>query len=237
MKRLLPALLLCLLPHAGMAVPLILSTATNPQGTGNNHGVWSETASNANNIDRYSVGSALGSDLRSYFGFDTAALAGWTVNSATLVLSYGIGGGAATLTFDLAAVSTPIATLVEKVNSPNLAIFNSLAGGTNYGSYSLSTSATGLANLVLNSAAIADLQTAATSGSFFVLGGSSIQAEGLTGNNFLFAGTDGLAATLVLDVSAATPGAPEFDGSQAVSAFAALALLTLTGARRKATRH
>jgi hypothetical protein len=227
MKRFFSFLLVAFLPHAGFAIPLVLSTATNPQGVGNNQGVWSNLAGNSNEIDRYPVGNVNGILLRSYFGFDTSALAGLTVNSATLVLSYGNGVGLANLGFDLAAVSTPIGTLVEKINNPNVTIFNSLAGGTSYGSYTLSTTATGVANLVLNSAAIADLQ--ATGGGFFVIGGASLQAEGLPGINSLFAATDGMAATLVLDVS---PAVPELDGSGALPAFAALALLLLTKGRR-----
>lgn len=232
MKRFLPLLAVCLLPRFGLAVPLTLSTATNPQGASLNQGLWSNASTSNNAYDNYPVGSAApGTLFRSFFGFDTSALSGLTINSATLVLDYGYGGGGApTLTFDLAAVTTPIATLVQKGNNPDLTIFNSLAGGTSYGSYSISTSInTGAASLVLNSAALADLLAAASSGNFFVLGGSSVEAEAMGGVTYLFASPNGLAATLVLDIG---PSVPELDGSQFVSAFSALALLTLACSRR-----
>lgn len=228
MKTSLFLLVFCCLTQVGSAIPVLLSTATNSQGSGPNQGWWSTGGTQSANNPGIVVGSFSTSGLyRNFFGFDTTALAGQTVLSATLIIPASLGVGAQDLNYDLSAVTTSLVILMQKNLNPNTSIFNSLAGGTSYGSYVVSSGPP--ANpfqFVLNAAGIAALQTAATSNGFFVLGGSSSQTESLGGNHYFF-GNTGDTVTLLVNL------APELDGSQAVSAFAALALLTLTAVRRQ----
>jgi hypothetical protein len=142
-----------------------------------NQGWWSGSMNNVTGNDNYIVGMPDGvHQLNNYFTFNLAGLTG-TVLDASLVLGQGIGSGAAgvgpaiDVAYSLYDVSTKPARLNDESASWNAAIYNDLGSGTSYGTYSLSTGASGGTDtLALNSAGLAAIDSAA--GGYLSIGGS-----------------------------------------------------------------
>jgi hypothetical protein len=144
-----------------------------------NQGWWSTAVSNESTDDNYSVGTDHLDPgiVNNYFTFDLRGLRGAVVG-ATLSLPRGWGNqqiwgdGPHSLTYGLWDVSSDAAVLNDRINNPNVAIFNDLATGIQYGSYDLPTSGdpNDILRLALNAQALQDIQTA--QGSFFSIGGT-----------------------------------------------------------------
>jgi hypothetical protein len=126
-------------------------------------------------IENYLTGVFQGQEHRSFFVFDFSSVAG-TIESATLRLFnpevseflHGYVSPDPTETLNIHNVSTPAADIV--VNTGGVASFDDLGSGTLYGSKIVSAADNGtVVEVVLNEAAIADLNTAT---GLFVLGGA-----------------------------------------------------------------
>lgn len=171
-----------------------------------NQGWWNTRDTNNNLNDNYITGNVTGNDYRSFFTFDLSALAG--VSSATLQVQRFEGSGDPIQTLGLFDVSTSADVLSQKVNNPDIDIYNDLGSGKNYGTFKVSTSGdqNEILSFVLNSDAIADIN--ANSGQFFSIGGAILGDLGI-GDQYLF-GFSGLgsSATLVVDTDITTVPEP-----------------------------
>jgi hypothetical protein len=131
-------------------------------------------------------------------------LVGEIITAAALKLERAVGAGSATHTLGLFDVSTSATTLSQKSNNPNLAIFNDLGTGKNYGSYSVSTSGdfSEILSFALNSNGISDLNNSI--GGFFSVGGALTDSLGL-GNQYLFGfSNNGYLASLTVETTPTT---------------------------------
>ncbi len=188
-----------------------LSTSDSPFTPGvDNQGWWGgdPVASAVDENSNYFVGRTIDTELRNFFTFDTGALAGQTVVSATLVLRSGCGAGAdATETVALFDVSTDPAALNDNAGY-DADIFDDLGTGTSYGTFVVPTgqSAEAATRFALNAAALADLNAAA--GGFFSVGGA-VQSFAETPPEFsgegLFGCTDNAGAQALLVCFAGDP--------------------------------
>jgi hypothetical protein len=184
-------------------------------------------------IENYLTG-VFGQEHRSFFVFDFSSVVG-TIEAATLRLFnpevseflHGYVSPDPTETLNIHHVSTPAADIV--VNTGGITSFNDLGSGTLYGSKIVSAADNGtVVEIILNGAAIADLNTAT---GLFVLGG----ALGTIGAGDQFVFGFSMAAfvadhtrQLVLDVRSV----PE---PSSLSLIIALALLGAASAARR--RH
>jgi hypothetical protein len=139
--------------------------------TGDNQGWWSFDSTNQAGNDNYVAAQIPGLHSNDFFVFDLSGLSG-TVTSATLTLdTAGISGGPMTLT--LWDVTTPIADLLAVENNPNVAIYNDLESGVQYGGgYTLNDADSfQFMNFALNANGIAAINSA-IGGGVFAIGGT-----------------------------------------------------------------
>ncbi|MHC5739371.1 PEP-CTERM sorting domain-containing protein [Nostoc sp.] len=169
-----------------------------------NQGWWNTTTTNTNDNDNYITGN-LPNGYRNFFTFDLGTLAG--VSSATLQVQRFVGSGNPTETLGFFDVSTSADVLSQKVNNPNINIYNDLGSGKNYGTFNVSTSGNRdeILSFVLNSDAIADIN--ARSGKFFSIGGALLGNLQI-GEQYLFGFSNASSATLVVDADLATVPEP-----------------------------
>ncbi|WP_373526502.1 PEP-CTERM sorting domain-containing protein [Nostoc sp.] len=193
---------------------LNVAQAANVSFSSSNEGWWSASASNNNNNDNYLTGNSNPANLRSFFTFDLSALAG--VSSATLQVQRFEGSGNPTQTLVFFDVSTSADVLSQKVNNPNINIYNDLGSGKNYGTFNVNTfgDSDEILSFVLNSDAIADIN--ARSGQFFSIGGALL-GDIETGNQYLFGFSGDSSATLVVDADLATVPEPGTFGGAALA--------------------
>jgi hypothetical protein len=159
---------------AGGGAPVVLSTDGN-------QGWWSATYPNSPGNTNYFAGSLTSGGatayLRNFFSFALTSLAGDTVTAATLSLSQfwsESDSGRASEQYTLYGVSLP-ATVLDDTNGTSAAIYDALAAGTPYGSFSLPVTGFGSDSdsFTLNAAGIAALNTAIAGGAdSFSIGGS-----------------------------------------------------------------
>lgn len=142
-----------------------------------NQGWWSPEEGNSDTNDRYFVGTTEGTVFRNFFTFDISSLPTEPIVSATLELKrFNSTAVNPTETLNLFDVSTDARTLNSNTRA-DAAIFNDLGTGLSYGTFEVSTSfdynPTEVLSFSLNSAAIADIQSARNAGQqFFSIGGS-----------------------------------------------------------------
>lgn len=156
----------------------VLSTGTNPLGSGSNQGWWSTNNFNPNGDgnDNYFVGSLGQAQLNNFFTFDISNLIN-PVSTVTLNLMRYSGWsdlGNLNHTYSLFDVSTD-ASVLNATNGFSAAIAGDLGSGVSYGSYVISVSGSSgeILNLSLNSAAVADLNAAiAADQRYFSIGGT-----------------------------------------------------------------
>ncbi len=144
-----------------------------------NQGWWAPDTWNTNDNDNYGVGTDHLEDgvVNNFFTFDLSGFRG-SVIAATLSMGRGWGNqetfgvGPLTLAYGVWDVSTDAATLNAKANNPNVAIFNDLATGIDFGTFDLPTSGNpaDILTLQLNANAIQAIQ--ASEGGFFSVGGT-----------------------------------------------------------------
>lgn len=171
--------------------------------TTTNQGWWSDLSGNESSNSNYITGQLGSTGFRNFFSFDLSALpAGEIITTAVLKLERATGAGSPTHTLGLFDVSTSAATLSQKNNNPNLAIYTDLGTGKNYGSYSVSTSGNSseILSFALNSGGIADLNNSI--GSFFSIGGALTNSLG-SGDQYLF-GFSGNLANLTVETAPIT---------------------------------
>ncbi|MHC5599223.1 MAG: PEP-CTERM sorting domain-containing protein [Nostoc sp.] len=186
-----------------------------------NQGWWNTGGSNSNDSDNYLTGNYTDDRYHSFFTFDLSALAG--VSSATLQVQRFEGFGDPIKTLGFFDVSTSADVLSQKVNNPNINIYNDLGSGKNYGTFNVSASGDEdeILSFVLNSDAIADIN--ARSGEFFSIGGALLGDLGI-GDQYLFAGSLGSSARLVLDAHLATVPEPGTLGGAVLAGITGLCL-------------
>jgi len=159
---------------AGGGAPVALSTDGN-------QGWWSATYANSPGDTNYFAGSLTSGGttdyLRDFFSFALASLAGDTVTAATLRVSQfwsESDSGRASEQYTLYGVSLP-ATMLDNTNGTSAAIYDALAAGMPYGSFSVAVTGFGFDtdSFTLNAAGIAALNTAiAGAADNFSIGGS-----------------------------------------------------------------
>ncbi|MEH2269167.1 MAG: PEP-CTERM sorting domain-containing protein [Nostoc sp.] len=172
-----------------------------------NQGWWSTESANQSQNDNYITGKLGTAFYHNFFTFDLSALAG--VSTATLQIQRFEGSGDPTKTLGFFDVSTSADVLSQKDNNPNVNIYNDLGSGKNYGTFNVSTSGNQdeILSFVLNSDAIADIN--ARSGKFFSIGGALLgDLEIGYPSPYLFGGSFGSSATLVVDADLATVPEP-----------------------------
>lgn len=180
-----------------------------------NQGWWSNTYESSDGNDNYFVGTEYFSTFRDFFTFDLSSLSENITSGRLELQRYDSNSGNPTETLGLFDVSTDAATLNNNTGN-NLAIYNDLGSGVNYGTFEVSTAGNGdeILSFTLNSAAIANMNAAR--GGFFSIGGSILTE----GNLFGFSGGDGT-QQLVVD-TAATPVPFEFSPGLGIVALGAL---------------
>jgi len=182
----------------GTATPTyVFSTAVNELDGNFNEGWWSDAFANSHSNSNYVAGNFVGGSQRDYFSFDITSLRNPCVplSGYLTVSDPGSGSGASNLTYGLYDVSTSAATLAAKENNPNVAIYNDLGSGVNYGVYSLSTSPSGPYTLTLNANGLQAIANAhAAHATFFTVGGTLIGAP--AGTAFIMGFTGGSPVTL-----------------------------------------
>jgi hypothetical protein len=154
--------------------PVVLSTDGN-------QGWWSATYPNSPGNTNYFVGSLANGGatayLRDFFTFALSDLAGETVSAATLSVSQfwsESDSGRTSEQYTLYGVSIP-ATVLDDTDGTSAAIYDALAAGTPYGSFSVPVIGIGFGrdSFALNAAGVAALNTAIAGGaSSFSIGGS-----------------------------------------------------------------
>jgi hypothetical protein len=159
---------------AGGGAPVVLSTDGN-------QGWWSATYPNSPGNTNYFAGSLTSGGttayLRDFFSFALSSLAGDTVTAATLSLGqfWSVSdSGNASEQYTLYGVSLP-ATVLDDTGGTSAAIYNALAAGSPYGSFSVPVTGFGFDSdsFTLNAAGIAALNAAiAGSADSFSIGGS-----------------------------------------------------------------
>ncbi|MBG1267483.1 PEP-CTERM sorting domain-containing protein [Nostoc sp. WHI] len=139
--------------------------------TSSNQGWWSTDRSNQNQNENYITGNLGIEGFRSFFTFDLGTLA--RVSTATLQVQRYEGSVNPTTTLGFFDVETSADVLSQKVNNPDINIYNDLGSGKNYGTFNVTNTfgnSDEILNFVLNSDAIADIN--ARSGKFFSIGGA-----------------------------------------------------------------
>ncbi|MEH1901507.1 MAG: hypothetical protein V7L04_08850 [Nostoc sp.] len=171
-----------------------------------NQGWWNTGGNpNSNNNDNYITGNYDVNAYHSFFTFDLGDLAG--VSSATLQVQRFYASGNPTKTLGFFDVSTSADLLSQKVNNPDINIYNDLGSGKNYGTFNVSTfgNSNEILSFVLNSDAIADINN--RSGKFFSIGGALL-GDLKIGDQYLFGFSLDSSAKLVVDTSLATVAEP-----------------------------
>jgi hypothetical protein len=184
-------------------------------------------------------------EVRNFFVFNLSGFSG-TITSATLHLFNPADNPATTTTYEggflndvhnitgtetyqVNAVSTPIASLIAGGTSPST--FADLGDGTVYGTYTAGYADNGrFIDIVLNSAALADLNGAI--GSLFAFGGNLTTLNGVADTERLFGWTNGgqLSDTQLILTTADVPEPATF-------ALLGLGLLALGIARKRKAKH
>jgi len=159
---------------AGGHAPVVLSTDGN-------QGWWSATYANTPGNTNYFAGSLTSGSttayLRDFFSFAITGLAGETVTGASLSVSQFYSqsdSGSASEQYTLYGVSV-LATLLDDTLGTSAAIYNALAAGTPYGSFSVPVTGFGFGidSFTLNAAGVAALNAAIAGGAgTFSIGGS-----------------------------------------------------------------
>jgi len=159
---------------SGGGAPVVLSTDGN-------QGWWSATYPNSPGDTNYFAGSltsgAATAYLRDFFSFALTGLAGDTVTAATLRLSQfwsESDSGRASEQYTLYGVSLST-TALDDTDGTSAAIYDALAAGTPYGSFSVPVTGFGFDtdSFSLDAAGIAALNSAITGGAdSFSIGGS-----------------------------------------------------------------
>lgn len=137
-----------------------------------NQGWWSPTSGNSTGNDNIIVGTVDPTLYNDFFTFflDGDTLAGVTVVSATLRINdVGSGDGPFPVTYSLWDVSTDAAT-VNANDGTSAAIYADLGSGVSYAAGVLGANPASPYDVVLNAAAIADINGAA--GGYFTIGGT-----------------------------------------------------------------
>jgi len=159
---------------SGGEAPVMLSTDGN-------QGWWSATYPNSPGNTNYFAGSLTSGGatayMRDFFSFALTSLACDIVTAATLSVSQfwsESDSGRASEQYTLYGVSLP-ATVLDDTNGTSAAIYDALAAGTPYGSFSVAVTGFGSDSdsFTLNAAGIAALNTAIAGGAdSFSIGGS-----------------------------------------------------------------
>ncbi len=154
--------------------------------TDGQQGWWSATDPNSAGNTNYFVGSTTNGDttanLRDFFTFDISGLAGDTVSAATLSLTAfdsTSDSGRSQQQFTLSSVSVP-AAILDDTEGTSATIFDALAGGTVYGSFSVPVTGFGFGTdtFTLDAAGVAALNAAISAGAdSFSIGGSLSSAN------------------------------------------------------------
>lgn len=193
------ALITCTMPEMAQAASFTLNAI--------DQGWWSDGATSFSNNNNYIVGNNVVTNrgtnsYRNYFIFDLSTLpAGEVVTSAILQLDRANSFGDPLQTYGLFDVSTPIATLRNKVNNPNSSIYNDLGTGTSYGSFVVNRNdPASPIDFVLNGAGVAAIN--GNAGGVFTLGGSLLNSS--PGQQYLFGLSQGSVQRLYLETKAAT---------------------------------
>lgn len=146
------------------ASSITLSTSNSQLTEGyNNQGWWNTYTSNfdynSNDNDNYLTGKLSETVYRSFFTFDVSVLKNRPISSATLKIQRFEGSGRSTHTLGLFDVSTPAIALNQKVNNPDLSIYDDLGSGKSYGNFKVASfgDKNEVLNFSLNSNAIADI--------------------------------------------------------------------------------
>ncbi len=184
---------------------LNIAQAATVSLSSSNQGWWNTGAINTNENDNYITGNFTGNGYHSFFTFDLSSLAG--VSSATLQVQRFEGLGDPIKTLGFFDVSTSADVLSQKVNNPDINIYNDLGSGKNYGTFNVTAfgDQNEILSFVLNSNAIADIN--ARSGQFFSIGGALLGDLGI-GDQYLFGFSGGSSAKLLLDTDLATVPEP-----------------------------
>ncbi|MFN6487100.1 MULTISPECIES: hypothetical protein [unclassified Nostoc] len=182
---------------------LNIAQAATVSLSSSNQGWWSKDITNSNENGNYITGNTA-NGYHSFFTFDLSSLVG--VSSATLQVQRFKGSGDPIKTLGFFDVSTPADVLSQKVNNPDINIYNDLGSGKNYGNFNVTASGdqNEILSFVLNSDAIADINK--RSGEFFSIGGALLGDLGI-GDQYLFGFSDS-SAKLVLDTDLATVPEP-----------------------------
>ncbi|WP_225894123.1 PEP-CTERM sorting domain-containing protein [Atlanticothrix silvestris] len=184
------------------AVNVTFSTSDQQftEGT-HNQGWWSTYNSRPNYTDNfndnYLTGSLRNITYRSYFTFHLGTLANQTISSATLQIQRFIGFGNSVPTIGLFDVLTPASNLNQKINNPDLDIYQDLGSGKNYGTFQVTSAGNSdeILSFALNSNAIADINAAGRE--FFSIG-ATLQNNADVGDQYLFGYSYGTPAQLVV---------------------------------------
>ncbi|MBH8573920.1 PEP-CTERM sorting domain-containing protein [Nostocaceae cyanobacterium CENA369] len=149
---------------SAQASSITLSTSDSQLTEGyNNQGWWNTYTSNfdynSNDNDNYLTGKLSKTVYRSFFTFDVSVLKNRPISSATLKIQRFQGSGYSTHTLGLFDVSTPAIALNQKVNNPDLSIYDDLGSGKSYGNFKVTSfgDKNEVLNFSLNSNAIADI--------------------------------------------------------------------------------
>ena len=206
MKKVIIIIVAGILAGAGSAAGeiLIFDTSDSQFDTGvDNQGYWSDTLSNYDENDNYSLGINFSEDLsRNFFTFDLSSLA-LTVTSATLELTrFNYLSSAESETFGLFDVSIDAVTLNNNVGT-SASIYDDLGSGVSYGEFDILSDglSTDILSFNLNDAALTDINAA--KGGWFSIGGAllSFGSPVGSGTEALFGSSqDGGVQRLVLEV-------------------------------------
>jgi hypothetical protein len=183
---------------------LIFDTSDSQFDVGvDNQGYWSDTLSNYDENDNYSLGINFSGDFsRNFFSFDLSTQ-NLPVISATLELTrFNYLSSAESETFGLFDVSTDAATLNNNVGTSE-SIYNDLGSGVSYGQFEVLSEglSTDELSFELNAAALSDINAA--KGGWFSIGGAllSFGSPVGSGTEALFGSSqDGGVQRLVLEV-------------------------------------
>jgi len=153
--------------------PMTYTTGQNQFDPGvHNQGWWSSTYPNYDSNDNIGVGTVEGggdvvNDFSTFFLDDLEQ--GSVVGATLRINDTGIGRGPFPVTYSLFDVSTDAATLNDN-SGTSAAIFSDLGSGLQYASVVLGANPSSPFDVILNAAAVADINSAA--GGYFSIGGT-----------------------------------------------------------------